>query len=418
VRIVLVVQPWRLDYYSHLAEATGIDWILLWYEKPSQETADLPAIPFPFKEIIYWGDYRTPSQLLKKVKPDRILFYEIIDLRQIALIVTAGAKEIPTYFSDHGAAGDKEATIKYIQTRTFKTHTLPYLVNRVRYNFLNALRSKLFFFSVFKGFKSFSSYLKYFLLPFKMLLKSSHEVLLHTRFKERIPAIPIVFNEPNYEDFESYTGASKDEVFFPGVPFFDKYFRTTYATSDYLVYIEHPYYEDNLANWTLAHHGFIAKRLFAFAEKNKVKIYIKLHPRSDKKLWDAYDFNRDYIEILQGPGDFTELYLNAKLIVAFSSSLVNGFLSIKKNVVLVGWNPEPHIEGADFSKTGLCHASLHIEELDTKYEYWLSHNLTIENEANYVAFLKKYNYPFDGKASQRIIQALKDPASVQTGIHF
>ena len=90
----------------------------------------------------------------------------------------------------------------------------------------------------------------------------------------------------------------------------------------------------------------------------------------------------------------------------------------KKNVVILGWNPDPHIEGADFSKTGLCHSSMHIEDLNTKYSYWVQHNLAVENEANYQAFLKKYNYPFDGKASQRIIQALKDPSSISIGPGF
>jgi len=395
-----------------------VEWILLWYEKPVHVKGNLAEIPFPFKEVIYWGDYLTPARLIKKVKPDRILFYEIIDLRQIALIVTASAYQVPTYYSDHGAAGDKEATIKYIQTKTFKNHTLPYLINRLKNHFFDSLRSKLFFFSVFKGFRSRASYIKYFLLPFKMLRRSSHEVLLHSKFTERIPVIPIVFNEPNYEDFESYTGASKEKIFFPGVPFFDQYYRDSYSTADYLVYIEHPYYEDQLANWTFEHHQFVARKLFAFAEKNKVKIYIKLHPRSDLKIWEGYTYNKEYIEIIQSGDDLTFLYLQAKLILGFSSSLLNGFLSVKKNVVLIGWNPEPHIEGTDFSSTGLCHASLDINELDTKYQYWLNHNLAVENELNYQAFLKKYNYPFDGKARQRIIQVLLDPASIRLDQSF
>ena len=258
----MVVQPGRLDYYSHLAAAKDVEWILLWYEKPSQMKEKLSEIPFPFKEVIFWGDYRTPAGLLKKVKPDRILFYEIIDLRQIALIVTAGARKVPTYYSDHGAAGDKEATIKFIQSRTFKNHTLPYLLDRFKNNLLDIVKSKLFFFSVIKGFRSSRSYFKYLLLPFKMLRRSSHEVLLDSKFSERIPAVPMVFNEPNYEDFESYTGATREQVFFPGVPFFDKYYRETLTTGDYLVYIEHPYYEEKLANWTLEHHQMVAHKVF------------------------------------------------------------------------------------------------------------------------------------------------------------
>ena len=388
MKILTIVPPTRPDYYDYLLQFKDIDWVLIWFEHSSKMPANLPESALQFREILYWNDYKTPSKLLEKVKPDRILFFEIIDLRQIALIVSASHAGIPTYFSDHGAAADRDATVRFVQSHTFKRNTWPYLVERLRNDLANVIRSKYFYFSVRKGFKTIGSYMKYLSLPFKMLFKSAHAVLLQTKFKERIPLVPIIFNQPNYEDFESYTGARKEEVFFSGVPFFDNYYAEQPLSDDYLVYIDHPYYEDSLAGWTRAHHENIANQLFKFAEKNKVLLYIKLHPRSNKTIWDGYRFNEKYIKILQN-GDFRDLYLKAKLIFGYSSSLINGFLCAKKNVVILGWNPDPHIEGADFSKTGLCHSSMHIEDLNTKYSYWVQHNLAVENEANYQAFLKK-----------------------------
>lgn len=408
MRIVVVVQPWRFDYYNFLAQAKDIEWILLWYEKPGAGQPSVADLPLPFKQIIYWQNYRSPQALLREVKPDRILFFEIIDLRQIALIVSAAAKQIPTYYSDHGAAADKDATLRFLQTRTFRNNTLPYLLNRLRNNFSDSLRSKLFYFSVTRGFQSFSSYIKYLLLPFKMLFASGHTVLLKNRFKERVPKVPMIFNQPNLEDFETYTGINKNEAYITGVPFFDGYYREKANEGDYLVYIDHPYYEEGIAGWTLEHHRHVARHLFEFVEKRKVRLFIKLHPRSDRKLWDSYSYNKEYIQILQA-GDFTDLYLSAQLILGYSSSLINGFLCAKKNVVVLGWNPEPHIEGADFSLTGLCHASLHLEDLMTKYDYWISHNLAVGNEAEYRKFLMKFNYPYDGRATERIIRVLLDP---------
>ncbi|HEX7905928.1 MAG TPA: polysialyltransferase family glycosyltransferase [Chitinophagaceae bacterium] len=408
MRILLIVQPWRVDYYSYLKQAKNIEWVLLWYEKPGQTEPLPPDPPLLFKEIIYWQDYSNPQKLLKEVKPDRVLFYEIIDLRQIALIVSAGAMNIPTYYSDHGAAADKEASFKFLQTQTFRNYTLPYLLKRLSNNFLDSVRSKMFYYSVFKGFKSLRSYLTFFFLPFKMLSNRSHTVLLKNRFKERIPKVPIIFNQPNFEDFETYTGVTKNDVYISGVPFFDKYHQYIPTTDDYIVYIDHPYYEEGIANWTKDHHQYITEKLFEFAENKKVRLFIKLHPRSNKKLWDVLNHNKEYVQLLQ-TGDFTELYLGAKLILSYSSTLVNGFLCAKKNVVLLGWNPEPHIEGADFTLTGLCHASLSIKDLITQYEYWLAHNLAIDNEEKYLRFLEKYNYPFDGKAAERIINLLHDP---------
>ena len=408
MRVLLIVQPWRFDYYSFLRDSKNIEWILLWYEKPGQIKQLSSDFPFEFKQNIYWQDYFTPWSLLKKVKPDRILFFEIIDLRQIALIISANVMNIPTYYCDHGAAADKEATLKFIHARTFRKNTFPYILNRLKNNFLDSVRSKLFYYSVVKGFKSLSSYLKFFLLPFKMMRHSSHKVLLHNKFKERVPKIPIIFNQPNFEDFESYTGVKKTDVFISGVPFFDKYYRSNPSSNNYVVYIDHPYYEENIANWTKQHHSYIVKYLFEFAENKKIKLFIKLHPRSNPELWLKFSHNKEYIIFLQ-EGDFTELYLGATLILSYSSSLVNGFLCAKKNVVLLGWNPEPHIEGSDFSLTGLCHVSFDIKDLYNHYSYWLANNLAIKNEEKYSQFLKKYNFPFDGKATERIIGVLQNP---------
>jgi CDP-glycerol glycerophosphotransferase (TagB/SpsB family) len=242
-----------------------------------------------------------------------------------------------------------------------------------------------------------------------MLVKPSHAVLLRNRFKERVPQIPIIFNQPNFEDFQTYTGVSMNDVFISGVPFFDKYFKETPIAGNHLVYIDHPYYEEGFANWSLEHHRRIAESLFEFAERERVKLFIKLHPRSRRDLWERYEFNKEFVEVIQ-KGDYTELYLSAKLILGYSSSLINGFLCAKKNVVLLGWNPKPYIEGADFSLTGLCHTSMRIEDLATKYNYWLNQNLALNNEENYQKFLMKFNYPFDGKATDRIISILKNPS--------
>jgi hypothetical protein len=94
--------------------------------------------------------------------------------------------------------------------------------------------------------------------------------------------------------------------------------------------------------------------------------------------------------------------------LAFSSSMVNGFLCARKNVVLLAWHPKPEVIGVDFSKTGLCHLSLTPEELETKYDEWIMHNLSLENANRYVDFLKEFNYPFDGFAGKRVIQAIKN----------
>jgi hypothetical protein len=238
-----------------------------------------------------------------------------------------------------------------------------------------------------------------------MLGPSPNKVLSKNLFRERVPDHAIVFSEINFEAFELYTGITRKDAFLTGIPYFDKYYRSQSADLEHVVYIEHPYLEYNLLGWTKEHHKRVAQALNDFAVKQEIRLYIKLHPLSDQSNWADYPINKEYVKILQ-ERDYTQLYLYSKLILGFSSSLVTGLLCAKKNIVLLGWHPEPVILGTDFSKTGLCHTSFSISDLQKKFAEWIDDNLAEKNEAAHEEFLCKCNYPFDGKATERVIEAI------------
>ena len=403
LRILLIVPPNRKDFYSQLEGINNADVYVLWHVRKRDSYSD-ELLPF-IKGQYYWGDYLTPYLLLKKIKPDTIVFFEIIDLRQIALIVAARSRNINTFYLEHGAAGDRESAITRWNNATFLKNKLPRLYSRATKNLLDVISAKFFYYSVFKKFSSLKSYLKFFVLPFQMLAASPNKVLSKNLFRDRVPDYAIVFSQINFEAFELYTGLSRKDAFFTGVPFFDRYYRSKPTMHDHVVYIEHPYLEYKLLGWTREHHKRVAETLNDFAVSRKMKLYIKLHPFSELANWSDYSLNKEYVEILQ-QGDFTQLYLSAKLVLGFSSSLITGLLCAKKNIVLLGWHPEPKIFGADFSETGLCHRSLSPKDLDSKFDYYEANNFCEKNELKYREFLKKFNYPFDGRATERVIEAI------------
>ncbi|AKQ44796.1 hypothetical protein TH63_02795 [Rufibacter radiotolerans] len=407
MRVLLIVQPERFDFYSFLAAGKDIEWVLLWYEKPSQMVLSPVDLPLDFSSVRYWNEFTTPQMLLDTIKPDRIIFYEIIDLRQIALNVTALKNKVPTFFMEHGAAGDKDAAAERIEVSKFDKSKLIYLLTRFRSSFSDIIRSKVFYYSALSGLGSLNSFVKYSFLPLKMLKGYPNKTLSQNIFEERIPLRSIVFNKANFEEYALYSGASTENAVFGGVPFFDKYYNNSTAEKDYIIYNEACYLEEGLAGWTKEHHKEVAQALFDFAEKNKITLYVKLHPRSNPVLWESYEFNKDYVTILHS-GDFTDLYLQSKLILSYSSSMLNGCLCARKNIVLLGWHPVPHIFGADFSDYGLCHVSLSPTELLTNFDYWVNNNLSYLNEGAYNAFLDRFNTPFDGKASERILERIKN----------
>jgi hypothetical protein len=405
MKILMIVEPDRTDWYHYLTTDTLNEYYLLWYESESDAPAEVRQDRF-FKKIYCWDVFTTPKQLLKMVQPDRIVFFEIIDQRQIALLVAANKEGIKTFYLEHGAAGDKEAAIQRANEENYFSKTKKnYLINRIKTGFGKLLKSKIFYYSASLQLSSLDSTIKFIRLPFSMLFNTPNKALANCIFSERTPLRSIVFNRPNFEQFQVYTGIGEDKAVFTGVPIFDHYYAEQPDEGNHISYIEHPYLEAGILDWTKEHHETIAKSLYDFALKKRIKILIKLHPRADVALWHKYGFDSEFFEVEQ-KGDFTKELLGSKLILAYGSSLVNGFLCARKNVVLLGWHPEPMIFGADFSKTGLCHVSLDPGDLETKFDYWVKHNLSKGKESEYKEFLQRFNYPFDGKAGERVIRTI------------
>ena len=407
MRILLIVNPQRRDMYEYLQNDLVAQYFLLWSESrgsiPFHERKD--SYPLTFTEEYYWNEFSTPVSLLRTINPDKIVFMEIIDLRQIALIVAAGAKNISTFYLEHGAAGSAATAISRWSEVTLKNGKLQYYIRRFKTSLWKVIQAKFFYYSQFSGFKTFNSRLKYWALPFKMLRGApNNKVLANNLFRERVPQHCIVFSRINLEEFSVYTGITEAEALLTGIPSFDKYFLQKPVEEDYLVYIDSPYFEERIVNWTDTHHRIIAEKLFSFAAKKKLKIYIKLHPRSNKKLWESYKNKPQLVVILQYE-ECTSLYLKSKLILGFSSSLTTAFLCANKNFVLLGWNPVPEIFGMNFAETGLCHKSLKISDLDNKFEFWCNNNLTCQR-AKYDDFIHQCNEPFDGQATKRVIDAI------------
>lgn len=404
MRILLIVPPEREDFYDYLRQDRETEYVLLWHEK---KVRDQKQNSF-FKEEYYWSDFGTPLRLIRSIKPDKIVFFEIIDQRQIALIVTANSQAVSTFYLEHGAASSPDTAIERSKANAnFYKKRANYILKRLFFGFRAFMKTKFFYFSALRYTNSFRSAVKYVRLPIAMLYNTPNKALRENTFPERVPRNAITFNEKNFEEYALYTDARPESAVLTGIPMFDRYHQAKLTVPESgFVYIEHPYLEENLLNWNAAHHKNIAHSLAKFANETKTSLLVKLHPRSELKRWQSYNLESEYFEIVQH-GDFIDRYLSAKLILGFSSSLIAGMLCAKKNIVLLGWHPEPRIFGADFSKTGLCHTSLHIGDLFTNQNEWLTNNLSVKQTELYATFLKKNNYPFDGRAAERVVHAIR-----------
>ena len=405
MKILLVLQPSRKDWYTYLREDKENEYYLLWHESAKNVPAWILQDKF-FRKVYCWNNFPTTKKLLHGINPDRIVFFEIIDQRQIALLVAANKKKIKTFYLEHGASAERETAIREAEHKNyFFSAKLKYLKNRFDSEFVNLLKSKYFYYSSASRLNSTSSFFKYIFLPFRMLFSTPNKVLAYCKFIERTPAESIVFNRSNFEVFELYTGIKSETAIFTGVPLFDKVYNSVKSKGSYAIFIDHPYLEDSLMEWTPAFHKKVADSLNNFVLTQKTKLFVRLHPRSSKVLWESYGYISDNF-ILSQHDDFTQELLNSKLILSFSSTLLTGMLCAKKNIVLLGWHPAPCISGFDFSKFGICHLSYDVNDLMAKYTYWLNNNLAETHFEEYMEFIYEINFPFDGNAAKRVIKAL------------
>jgi hypothetical protein len=400
LRILLIADVRRPDSFRYLIEKGNehFEWIILWqYKAPAKEF--LPGV-----SMIGWSDFATPCTLIDQVKPDKIIFFETIDMWQIPLIVHAKKRKVTTAYLAHGVYASIEAAKKRFNENPGEKSFRAY-ARKLYKSFFSILKTRFYYYAALKDLNSIRSMFQYLLLPVFFKFYSPIEALSKTKFPERTPDYALLFCNNNVPYFKLFNQLHTDRIINTGVPLFDKFYNSGRVEEDYIVFIDHPYLEINILGWSDEFHRKVAESLYNFSEANNIKLIIKLHPVSDIQNWKRYNFQKGNVEVIQANVP-EELYLKAKLILGYSSTLLIGFLCAQKNVVLLGWHPTPQVYGVNFYETGICHISYDASDLQTQYQLWLSHNMSLQNKKEYDTFLKHFNYPFDGKAGERILDAI------------
>jgi hypothetical protein len=406
MKLLIISNPKRTDFYNYLVNTpdSSQECFILWNYSPEEDTVS--AAEAKVSGFYYWKDYLTPFHLLDKIKPDKIVFFESIDFWQIPLIIACKRRKIRTFFLEHGIGNDVSFVISRFKEDPSVTEKADLYFSKLKRNFSGIIRNRIFFLSALCSVSGFSSKWKYLMTLVYMKLYTPIHALSKLKIKERTPDYAILFNKNNIDPFLLYNHIDKTHIIADGVPFFDRFYRSTFVEKDHVVFIEHPYLEEKILGWSTGFHERLARTLEAFAVKRKVKAYVKLHPKSDKNIWLSYQLNPEYITILQTE-DVTDLLLESRLILSYSSTLLSVMLSCRKNTVLLGWHPEPHIFGMNYFSTGLCHVSFVLEDLEKQFDEWVAHNPCKDNSEKYQAYMQEFNFPFDGKATDRILQAIR-----------
>lgn len=282
-----------------------------------------------------------------------------------------------------------------------------YILSKARKQFLSILKTRIFYLRTISyiQLKSIANFLKlFFQLHFIHQMKALH----NNPFPERTPQKFILFNKHNHYYYNYFYQINNKKVVYAGIPMYDEFYNIRSKWVNPLttvVFFESDFLESNAYGWTAEFHENIARKLEVFAAEKNLLLYIKLHPRSNLQRWVQYGLNPSHIRVIQ-TGNFTELYLKSDLIIAYFSTLLMGLICAKKNVVLVKWHPQLLDGISDFDNFDLMHHSSSVSDLQSQFETWLKTNKALTSGKAYDMFIDEFNFPFDGKATQRIIDAI------------
>jgi len=264
MKILIIADPARLDYFDFITSADSSikKWELIWDYKYSERSEKKDLLTLANDKPIsihYWSDFFTPYELIRKINPDKIVFFEIIDLWQIPLVIAARKKGVSTFFIEHGVGNSVEQVINRFKERlSFKTSIKKYGTKIIWYG-IRVLRNRIFYFSQMFNLNSFNSFFKYIFLPINLKRYTPIECLSKNLFKERTPEYAILFNRNNVAPFLIYNVIEERRIITNGVPFFDKNYRAKTLEENHIFFVEHPYLEEGILAWDDLFHEKIAR---------------------------------------------------------------------------------------------------------------------------------------------------------------
>lgn len=396
MKILLVSFSERLDLINFFSDDRLNDYYLLDYsEKPT-------AIGNNFlKGIEKLSSHKKISSWVQTLNPSRIIFFENSDIRLVFLNIIFRSLGLKVIFLDHGIREIK--SYLYVMGVEMRTEKLTQK-RKIR------LPKKATLFLFLEAFKHIPRQKRKEILKLSVnIFKAQGRKILFEKILASGNSFSriILYCINNLEVVGLSVKIEENKMFYTGFPPADKYFPLpTSNNSDFLVFIDHPYLETGMI--TVEQHHEMARGLEMLALEENIKIIIKLHPKTKPENWKQYKLNR-LVQIEEG---FPEpsFYLSAKMIFSFSSTMLVNFISKKKNIVLLSWHLKTEHLGNDFSQLGVCHLSTAVSDIKNNYAFWINNNLAEQRPDCYENFIREYNNPFDGLATQRVVQLITDKA--------
>ena len=385
----------RLDLTEYLLDFSDEVNLVFLFDFQATEVPDY--MKKNISKVLYWSNFKSPYQLLRSVRPDKVVFNDIEAFNQLALNIAAKNSGIPTYVLQHGLRGDFEIrdalSISKLQPVTF-SHTSKWSLQF----FLRSLQ--------LKNSRWLPSIVKFLYQRKKLDLTTA---LFKNQFALREADLYIEFSEENKGYFQTRDGVKDQKFLLTGNPTLDQYL--VYFNSHlppgpaagYFLLIDCPFSDTALLDgkkMSLADKNSYLNKLNTIAQYNGKRLVVKLHPLTYHSEGLLNDENIQYLTQVD-----VKPWLAGAAGVFFVhfSSMTPAILPFKPSIYFDVGFKEHTVLFSKLSVTIYHLASVEASEIKVG-------DSNLVDEASLIRFL----YKTDGKAAQRIKEILcKDMSSYE-----
>ncbi|MEP1094449.1 MAG: polysialyltransferase family glycosyltransferase [Cyclobacteriaceae bacterium] len=369
---------------------------LIHYSSPSESSSTLFE---KYGSILYWKDFHGAYDLLEKLDPFKVVFFELETLNQVALNVACKEKKIKTVFCDHGLSL-MEPSLKL--DRVMKPQ-MKFSFSKFKRNPFHVVRNRLFYvYTVKNASKKGANFLK----EFKniRLENSILQTYLEVDDKLLYPTEYYCISPENYKFQSSLNKDSDIPVSYFGFLDFDHMFHVTQAKNKkHLLYIDQPYAKGKLFGWSVQTKAIWIDELAIWCDQNDFDLVVKKHPRESEEVWKAVTHSN-----INYTNDLISYLPSTQIVVGFNSTLLVSLAALDHIVLFcVRFHPDGNENETEiFINEGVANWIDGVTSLVDKKDI---HSIWQKQRSNKSNFCERWLYKKDGNSARRLKELyLKD----------
>jgi hypothetical protein len=356
----------------------------------------------PYGALRFWDEFRSANALLDELRPDKVVFFFITSLNQVALKIAAQQRGIPTFHLEHGfrqrfADSAEGFAMELDNRRRFN-------VPKLRRELPHIIRNHAFFVRSLPSVRppQRQQLFRYGLTAYTRGL--SIDVLAkHGRLRQ--PDRYIAYSPEIFEfhrELDAVTPEDMQRVTYIGLPQFDPYCNLPPAEIDprNVILIDHQWHGSNFFGWTLAFRHEWVRQIDEIIRALGLRLFVKQHPGDTSNAWAPY-VAKGGVEIVDH--ERLRQVLPSTQIVLGNFSTMQLPLSGLSHTALITLeiHPEPgHFASRQFVEAGVATPVTTFPELREKLVDFP--RLLGEQGQHKETFVRRFLHRMDGNSGMRL----------------